>query len=162
VSETRRGFWYGFGAYFLWGIFPLYFPLLEPTGALEVLAHRIVWSLVFVGVLLLMGAGGPACEPSSPTAAGCAWWPSARSDRRQLGRLHLGGAQRHVLESSLGYFINPLVLIFLGVVVLGERLRRSSGSRSRWPRWPSWCSPSTTGDRRGSRSRWRSRSAPTA
>jgi chloramphenicol-sensitive protein RarD len=126
VSETRRGFWYGFGAYFLWGIFPLYFPLLEPTGALEVLAHRIVWSLVFVGVLLLMGRG----------------WSRLRAvvaDRRRLRLVAVGSVliavnwgvfiwavlNGHVLESSLGYFINPLVLIFLGVVVLGERLRRS-------------------------------------
>ena len=126
MSETRRGFWYGFGAYFLWGIFPLYFPLLEPTGALEVLAHRIVWSLVFVGVLLLMGRG----------------WSRLRAvvaDRRRLRLVAVGSVliavnwgvfiwavlNGHVLESSLGYFINPLVLIFLGVVVLGERLRRS-------------------------------------
>jgi chloramphenicol-sensitive protein RarD len=57
VSEARRGFWFGFGAYFLWGIFPLYFPLLEPTGSIEILAQRILWSLVFVGALLLIGRG---------------------------------------------------------------------------------------------------------
>jgi chloramphenicol-sensitive protein RarD len=125
VSETRRGFWYGFGAYFLWGIFPLYFPLLEPTGALEVLAHRILWSLFFVGALLLAARG----------------WSRVRAvvaDRRRLRLVAIGSVliavnwgvfiwavlNGHVLESSLGYFINPLVLIFLGVVVMGERLRR--------------------------------------
>jgi len=125
VSETRRGFWYGFGAYFLWGVFPLYFPLLEPTGAIEVLAQRILWSLAFVAVLLMMTRG----------------WSRVRAvvaDRRRLRFVAVGSVliavnwgvfiwavlNGHVLESSLGYFINPLVLIFLGVVVMGERLRR--------------------------------------
>jgi chloramphenicol-sensitive protein RarD len=126
VSEARRGFWFGFGAYFLWGIFPLYFPLLEPTGSIEILAQRILWSLVFVGALLLIGRG----------------WARVRAivaDRRRLRLVAIGSVliavnwgvfiwavlNEHVLESSLGYFINPLVLIFLGVAVLGERLRRT-------------------------------------
>jgi chloramphenicol-sensitive protein RarD len=126
VSDTRRGFWFGFGAYFLWGIFPLYFPLLEPTGATEVLAQRIVWSLVFVGVLLAVTRG----------------WARVRAviaDRRRLRLVAIGSVliavnwgvfiwavlNGHVIETSLGYFINPLILIFLGVVVMGERLRRT-------------------------------------
>jgi chloramphenicol-sensitive protein RarD len=125
VSEVRRGFWFGFGAYFLWGIFPLYFPLLEPTGALEILAQRIVWSLVFVAVLLLIRRG----------------WSRVRvvvADRRRLCLVAIGSVliavnwgvfiwavlNGHVLETSLGYFINPLILIFMGVAVMGERLRR--------------------------------------
>ena len=51
ISESRHGFLLGVAAYVLWGAFPLYWPLLEPAGAFEILAHRIVWSLVFVGVL---------------------------------------------------------------------------------------------------------------
>jgi chloramphenicol-sensitive protein RarD len=125
VSEARRGFWFGFGAYFLWGIFPLYFPLLEPTGAVEVLAQRILWSLVFVGALLLIGRG----------------WSRVRAIVAEPRRLRLVAAgsvliainwgvfiwsvlNGHVLETSLGYFINPLILIFLGVALMGERLRR--------------------------------------
>ena len=125
MSEARRGFWFGFGAYFLWGIFPLYFPLLEPTGSVEVLAQRILWSLVFVGVLLLIGRG----------------WSRVRAivaEPRRLRLVAIGSVliainwgvfiwsvlNGHVLETSLGYFINPLVLIFLGVALMGERLRR--------------------------------------
>ena len=125
MSEARRGFWFGFGAYFLWGIFPLYFPLLEPTGAVEVLAQRILWSLVFVGALLLIGRG----------------WSRVRAIVAEPRRLRLVAAgsvliainwgvfiwsvlNGHVLETSLGYFINPLILIFLGVALMGERLRR--------------------------------------
>jgi chloramphenicol-sensitive protein RarD len=125
VSEARRGFWFGFGAYFLWGVFPLYFPLLEPTGAVEVLAQRILWSLVFVGALLLIGRG----------------WSRVRAivaEPRRLRLVAFGSVliainwgvfiwavlNGHVLETSLGYFINPLILIFLGVALMGERLRR--------------------------------------
>lgn len=125
MSEARRGFWYGFAAYALWGIFPLYFPLLEPTGSVEILAQRILWSLAVVGALLLIGRG----------------WSLVRAvvaDRRRLRLVAIGSVliavnwgvfiwsvlNGHVLESSLGYFINPLVLIFLGVTILGERLRR--------------------------------------
>jgi chloramphenicol-sensitive protein RarD len=125
VSEARRGFWFGFGAYFLWGVFPLYFPLLEPTGAVEVLAQRILWSLVFVGALLLLGRG----------------WSRVRAivaEPRRLRLVAFGSVliainwgvfiwavlNGHVLETSLGYFINPLILIFLGVALMGERLRR--------------------------------------
>jgi chloramphenicol-sensitive protein RarD len=52
VTVDGRGVLLGVGAYLLWGLFPLYWPLLEPAGALEVLAHRFVWSLVFVALLL--------------------------------------------------------------------------------------------------------------
>jgi chloramphenicol-sensitive protein RarD len=126
VSESRRGFWFGLGAYLLWGVFPLYFPLLKPAGAVEVLTHRIVWSLVVVAILVAVGRS----------------WGRIRTvvaDRRRLGLVAVGAVviavnwgvfiwavnHDHVVETSLGYFINPLILIFLGVVVMGERLRRT-------------------------------------
>lgn len=52
MDDNRHGLAYGIGAYFCWGLFPLFFRLLDPAGALEVLAHRVVWSLAFVAVLL--------------------------------------------------------------------------------------------------------------
>src|SRR3954449_11851434 len=52
--ERRNGLLYGTAAYLLWGVFPLYFPLLKPAGALEILANRIVWSLVAVAAVLLV------------------------------------------------------------------------------------------------------------
>ena len=123
-GEERRGALYGAAAYGLWGLFPLYWPLLEPSGSLEVLAHRVLWSLVFVAVLLLALRKGPAVR-------------AALSDRRQVLRLAAaavavavnwgayiyGVTSGHVVETSLGYFINPLVTVLLGVFVLGERLR---------------------------------------
>ena len=107
-----------------WGFFPLYWPLLDPAGSLEILAHRVVWSLVFVVLLLTVTSR----------------WASFRtiwSDRRLLvilgvasiavainwGVFIYGVTHDHVIETSLGYFINPLVTVLLGVFVLGERLR---------------------------------------
>jgi chloramphenicol-sensitive protein RarD len=124
VSETRRGTAYGASAYLLWGLFPLYWPLLEPAGAVEVLSHRIVWSLLVVGVLLAL----------TRRLAGVR---AAVRDRRRLlmltaasvviainwGTYIYGVTNDHVVEASLGYFINPIVTVLMGVVVLGERLR---------------------------------------
>src|SRR3954451_4012030 len=114
----------GLGAYALWGLFPLYFPLLEPAGGLEIVAHRVVWSLLFITLLLTV-----VRRWSLVRAAG--------TDRRTV--LILAGAavlisgnwlvfvygvnSGHVVETSLGYFINPLVSVLLGVVVFTERLR---------------------------------------
>ena len=125
MDERRLGVFSGLAAYSLWGLFPLYFPLLEPAGGVEIVAHRVVWSLLFVALLL--------------TAV--RRWGHVRAavaDRRTV--LVLAGASvliaanwlifvygvnsEHVVETSLGYFINPLVSVLLGVVVFGERLRR--------------------------------------
>jgi chloramphenicol-sensitive protein RarD len=107
----------------LWGLFPLYWPLLEPAGAAEILAHRIVWSVLFAaGLLALTG--------------GFAWLRTLGARRARLlaiaavlitvnwGTFIHGVNTGHVVEVALGYFINPLVTIALAVGVLGERLRR--------------------------------------
>jgi chloramphenicol-sensitive protein RarD len=123
MGENRRGAFYGATAYALWGLFPLYWPLLKPAGAVEILAHRIVWSLLFT-VLLLHGLGAAHALRALT--------------RRQVALLALAAAlvsvnwgiyiwavnHGHVVETSLGYFINPLVSVMLGVAFLGERLRR--------------------------------------
>jgi len=124
MSERRTGVLLGLAAYGLWGAFPLYFPLLEPAGGVEIVAHRIVWSLVFVALLLTALRAWSAVR-------------AAATDRRTV--VILAGAAvlitgnwltfvlavnaGHVVETSLGYFINPLVSVLLGVAFLGERLR---------------------------------------
>ncbi|HEX8743627.1 MAG TPA: EamA family transporter RarD [Thermoleophilaceae bacterium] len=123
-AENRRGIVYGTAAYLLWGLFPLYFPLLEPAGSAEILGHRIVWSLVAVVAVLAIGAG------FRPFAA-------LLRDRRRV-RLIAAAAvlvginwfvfiyattSDHVIEAALGYFINPLVSAAFGVVFFRERLR---------------------------------------
>ncbi|EFE76839.1 EamA family transporter RarD [Streptomyces filamentosus] len=123
-NEQRAGLLYGIGAYGMWGLVPLFWPLLEPSGAIEILAHRMVWSLGVVAVALLV-------------VRRWAWIGELVRDRRKLGLISVAAAtisvnwglyiwavnNGHVVEASLGYFINPLVTIALGVLLLGERLR---------------------------------------
>ncbi len=126
VTSLRRGTLYAAAAYLLWGLFPLYWPLLLPSGALEVLAHRVLWSLAVIVVLLGITRRLPEVR-------------AAVRDRRRLAQLTLaavviavnwgtyiyGVTHDRVLEASLGYFVNPIVTVLLGVLVLGERLRRA-------------------------------------
>jgi chloramphenicol-sensitive protein RarD len=125
ATETSRGTAFGFAAFFLWGAFPLYFRALDRSGAVEIVVHRVLWSLVVC--LALLAATHAFGELRA-----------VLRDRRQT--LALGAAAvmiaanwgiyvyavnaGEVIEASLGYFINPLVTVALGVVVLGERLRR--------------------------------------
>lgn len=125
MSEQRRGVFFGVVAYVLWGAFPLYFPLLKPAGALEILAHRIVWSLAVVLLAVVLVRRWPHVV-------------AVLRDRRRLGLLaaaavaitgnwvtYIWGVNNgRIVEASLGYFTTPLVSMFLGVVVLRERLRR--------------------------------------
>lgn len=124
MTANRRGVLYGTSAYLLWGLFPLYWPLLQPSSSLEVLAHRVLWSLLVVVVLL-----GVTRRLSRLTAI--------LRDRRQALQLSMaavfiavnwglyiyGVTSGRVVETSLGYFVTPIVTVLLGVVVLGERLR---------------------------------------
>lgn len=124
-NQTRRhrqGVGYGLGAYGLWGLVPLYWPLLDAAGALEILAHRIVWSLVLAGLLLLV-------------LRRRGWWRSIASPR-VLWLLTVAAAliavnwglyiwavnNGHVVEAALGYYINPILSVLLGVFLLRERL----------------------------------------
>ncbi|MGW2745204.1 EamA family transporter RarD [Streptomyces sp. NPDC001450] len=123
-GEHRAGLLNGFAAYGMWGLVPLFWPLLKPAGALEILAHRMVWSLAFVAVALLV-------------IRRWAWAGELLRQPRRLGLIALAAAvitvnwgvyiwavnAGHVVETSLGYFINPLVTIAMGVLILKERLR---------------------------------------
>ncbi len=125
MAETRRGFFLGAAAYAMWGLFPLYWPLLRPAGAVEILAHRVFWSLVVMLLLVLLLGRLRRLR-------------AVVADPRTFGILSLAAAviavnwgtyiwgvnNGHVVETSLGYFINPLVTVLMGVVILGERLRR--------------------------------------
>ncbi|MBO3747038.1 EamA family transporter RarD [Streptosporangiaceae bacterium NEAU-GS5] len=122
MPESRKGLLYGVAAYALWGLFPLYWPLLKPAAPVEILAHRIVWSLVAVIAILVVRRH----------------WSWFRTiTRRQFILLTLAALtvsvnwgvyiyavnSGHVVESALGYFINPLVNVLFGVFVFRERLR---------------------------------------
>jgi len=118
----RAGLAYGITAYFLWGLFPLYWPLLEPAAPVEILAHRVVWSmLVVTGLLAVVGGlgrvrgvrGRPLVLLVTAAVVIALNWCT----------YIYGVNSGQVVETSLGYFINPLVTVLLGVLVLGERLR---------------------------------------
>lgn len=119
----QRGLLSGLGAYLLWGFFPLYWPLLSRAGAMEILAQRIVWSLVFglLGCLLLRRR----------------FWQGLDGRRAWMTLLGAGALvsvnwgtyiwavnNGHVLDAALGYYINPILSILLGVMFLHERLSR--------------------------------------
>lgn len=122
--QSSTGFLYAVAAYVLWGVLPLYFLLLLPAGAFEVVAFRILMSLV-VCVLLLA------------VTRGWARFLAILGDRRTMLLMALAAVaiyvnwqvyvfaalDGHVIEASLGYFINPIVTVLLGVLVLRERVR---------------------------------------
>ncbi|MDN4171717.1 EamA family transporter RarD [Nocardioides sp. SOB77] len=124
MSNARRGLLLGLAAYTVWGGFPLYFPLLEPAGAVEVLAHRILWSAVTMGVLVLVLGRVPHVRDllRSPRTM-LLLTVAALSVTVNWGTYIWGVTNDRVVEASLGYFVNPLVTVLLGVFVLGERLR---------------------------------------
>ncbi len=125
MPDSRRGLVLGALAYTLWGTFPLYWTLLEPGGAVEILAHRIIWSLGTMLLILVLWRRVPQLKAL------------LRDRRRALiisaaavvitvnwGAYIWGVNNGRVVETSLGYFINPLVTVLMGVLILGERLRR--------------------------------------
>jgi hypothetical protein len=116
---------YGVAAYGLWGAFPLYWPLLEPAGAIEILAHRVLWSAVtMLGIVVLLRRTRQfrACllDRRTRILLGLAALVITVNWATYIWGVNNG----RVVETSLGYFINPLVTVLMGVAILGERLRR--------------------------------------
>jgi chloramphenicol-sensitive protein RarD len=125
VTEGRKGLFFGLAAYGLWGVFPLYWPLLEPAGATELLAHRIAWSAVVMVLLVLLARRRAQLSAvlRSPRQRGLLA-VAAVVISVNWGVFIWGVNNDHVVETSLGYFINPLVTVLFGVLLLGERLGR--------------------------------------
>ena len=124
MSESRRGLLLGVAAYVMWGGFPLYWPLLEPAGALEILAHRVLWSCLMMGLLVvLVGRTGQLRRIMRDTRSRRLLTLAAVVITVNWAVYIWGVNNGRVVETSLGYFINPLVTVLMGIVVLGERLR---------------------------------------
>jgi chloramphenicol-sensitive protein RarD len=125
AARTRSGLLMGLGAYALWGVLPLYFKALVHVASTEIVAHRILWSLIFLGALATLWKRWPKIR-------------AALTDRRVALTLLLTAVliginwlvyiyavvSGHVLEGSLGYYLNPLVNVLLGVFLLKEKLSR--------------------------------------
>jgi len=122
-NDARRGFWLGVGAYGFWGILPIYFKALAAVGPVDIVAHRILWSVPFLAILLVGFAGfGEVRE--------------AVGNRRVIGLLCATAVliginwllyvyavtSGRILAGSLGYYLNPLVNVLLGRILLKERL----------------------------------------
>ena len=115
---------YGVAAYLLWGLFPLYWPLLEPAGAVEILAHRVVWSLLTMLVLVTASRRLPQLRAIFGQHRVRNLLTLAAVVVAVNWGTYIWGVNHHrVVETSLGYFINPLVTVLMGVVILRERLR---------------------------------------
>ncbi len=123
-SERSLGLIFGLSAYILWGLFPLYWPLLKPASAYEIVAHRAVWTLLFCLVVLAFH------KKLRHTIS------QLRNTRTLLGLAATSALisvnwivyiwatnTGHVVEASLGYYINPLVIIAFGVLLLKEKMR---------------------------------------
>ena len=123
--NPRRGYLLGLSAYIVWGLFPLYFKAIAEVPAREIIAHRIIWSALGGALLLLVWK-----HPN--------WWRELLANPQRLAVLSLSGLliaanwllyvwavnNGRMLEASLGYYINPLLNVLLGTLLLGERLRR--------------------------------------
>ena len=117
-----RGVALGAAAYALWGLFPAFWGLLQPTGALEILAHRVAWTMVLMAGVLGLVRGWSALRTLSARG-----WLMAGAGAVAIavnwGLFIYGVGIHHVVEISLGYFMSPLLSVLLGVLVLHERLR---------------------------------------
>ncbi|PWW13118.1 MULTISPECIES: EamA family transporter RarD [Pantoea] len=125
TQHTRQGIGFALGAYFIWGIAPAYFKLVKAVPATEIMTHRVIWSALFMVLLITLSRS----------------WGQVRSVLRQpkkvlllaLTAVTVGGNwllfiwavnNQHMLEASLGYFINPLINVVFGMIFLRERFRR--------------------------------------
>jgi chloramphenicol-sensitive protein RarD len=121
----RNGFLFGLGAYALWGVLPIYFKAIAHVAAVDIVAHRVLWSLPFLALLVTFSRGWPGVR-------------AALADRKTLKILALSSVfiatnwllyvyavtSGHILAASFGYYLNPLANVLLGRFVLHERLGR--------------------------------------
>lgn len=125
MKNTKTGLIFGVSAYVLWGLFPLYWPLLEPAGAFEIVGHRAVWSLVFCAIALTITK---AIKPALATMRRPKVFAKLFAATALISVnwiVYIWATNNgHVVEASLGYYINPIIIIAIGVLLLKERMRK--------------------------------------
>jgi len=124
LSKNKLGLLFGISAYSLWGAFPLYWPLLEPANPLEIVSHRAVWTLVFCFIVLAATKAlkSTLATLKQPKIAARLFLTSLLISINWL--VYIWATNNgHVVEASLGYYINPLIIIGFGVLLLKEKMR---------------------------------------
>ena len=124
MSKNKIGLLFGVSAYTLWGMFPLYWPLLEPAQPLEIVSHRAVWTLVFCFLVLAATKAlkSTLATLKQPKITARLFLTSILISINWL--VYIWATNNgHVVEASLGYYINPLIIIGFGVILLKEKMR---------------------------------------
>ena len=124
MNKQKLGLIYGVSAYLLWGLFPLYWPLLEPANSLEIVSHRAVWTMVFCLIVLYATKAlkSTLATFKRPKVAAKLFVTTILISINWL--VYIWATNNgHVVEASLGYYINPLIVIAFGVILLKERMR---------------------------------------
>jgi len=124
LNKEKLGLVYGVSAYVLWGMFPLYWPLLEPANPLEIVSHRAVWTMVFCIIVLSLTKAlkSTLATFKRPRVAIKLFTTTILISINWL--IYIWATNNgHVVEASLGYYINPLIIIAFGVILLKEKMR---------------------------------------
>jgi chloramphenicol-sensitive protein RarD len=123
-SEYSLGLLFGFSSYVLWGLFPLYWPLLEPANPLEIVSHRAVWTLVFCLIILSLSKQihGTLQVMKNPRTMAALLLSTLLVSINWITYIWAVNND-HVVEAALGYYINPLIIIAFGVILLREKMR---------------------------------------
>ena len=118
------GLLFGVSAYTLWGLFPIYWPLLKPASAIEIVSHRAVWTLVFCFIILWLTKTlqSTLALLKRPKIVAGLFLSSILISTNWIIYIY-AATSNHVVEASLGYYINPIVVIATGVIVLQEKMR---------------------------------------
>ncbi|GEN53423.1 EamA family transporter RarD [Halobacillus faecis] len=130
INEEKLGIFYTAGAYILWGVLPIYWKMIQEIPAFEILAHRIIWSFLFMGVVILIARKHKEFMRECRQIV---------KNKKQVIGITLASITisinwvtyilavntDHVVEASLGYYINPLVSILLGMIVLKEKFSKA-------------------------------------
>ena len=124
-ANARNGVILGLVAYTLWGVFPVYFKWIEDVAALEVLTHRVVWAVPFGALIIFARRQWLEVRGAFVDRTMLAWLALAALSISANWLIYIWAVQNaRIFEASLGYYINPLMYISIGVVALGERLRK--------------------------------------
>jgi chloramphenicol-sensitive protein RarD len=124
VKVRSIGLLFGVSAYTLWGLFPIYWPLLKPANPLEIVSHRAVWTLVFCFIILALTKTLKSTLSllKHPKIVAGLFLSSILISINWIIYIYAANNE-HVIEASLGYYINPIVVIATGVIVLKEKMR---------------------------------------